>query len=69
LAALPKAWPEGAMRGIRARGAIEADVEWSGGRLRRLTLRGKPGVRVPVRYAGQSRTLELDGKGRAVWRL
>jgi len=67
LAALPKAWPEGAMQGIRARGAIEADVEWSGGRLRRLALRGKPGTRVPVRYAGQSRTLELDGKGRAVW--
>jgi alpha-L-fucosidase 2 len=68
LAALPKAWPEGAMQGIRARGAIEADVEWSGGRLRRLALRGKPGTRVPVRYAGQSRTLELDAKGRAVWK-
>ena len=69
LAALPKAWPEGSMQGIRARGGIEADVEWSAGRLRRLTLRGKPGARVPVRYAGQLRTVALDGRGRASWVL
>ena len=69
LPALPSAWPEGAMHGIRARGGIEADVEWSGGRLRRLALRGKPGERVPVRYRGQLRKLELDRRGRAAWVL
>ncbi|WP_426163046.1 glycosyl hydrolase family 95 catalytic domain-containing protein [Pseudoduganella sp. R-32] len=69
LAALPKAWPEGNMRGIRARGGVEADVEWSGGRLRRLALRGKPGESVSVRYRGEKRSLKLDGKGRAAWIL
>ncbi|WP_426337655.1 glycoside hydrolase family 95-like protein [Pseudoduganella sp. R-31] len=69
LAALPKGWPEGAMHGIRARGGVEADVEWSGGRLRRLALRGKPGESVSVRYRGEKRSLKLDGKGRAAWIL
>lgn len=64
LPALPSAWPEGAMRGIRARGAIEADVEWSGGRLSRLALRGKPGAQVPVRYRSQLHSVSLDSRGR-----
>jgi alpha-L-fucosidase 2 len=67
LPALPKAWPEGAMHGIRARGGIEADVEWTAGSLRRLSLRGKPGAAVAVRYQGQLRSLVLDARGRAVW--
>ncbi len=67
LAALPKAWPEGAMHGIRARGGIEADVEWSAGRLRRLSLRGKAGTRVPVRYGGQVHMVTLDARGQGAW--
>ena len=69
LPALPSAWPEGAMHGIRARGGIEADVEWSGGSLRRLALRGKPGSRVAVRYRGRLRNVALDQRGRATWVL
>ena len=67
LAALPKAWPDGAMHGIRARGGIEADVEWSGGRLRRLALRGKPGDGITVRYGAERRYLRLDRRGRGGW--
>jgi len=69
LPALPKAWPDGAMHGIRARGGNEADVEWSGGRLKKLALRGKAGDRVAVRYGGERRSLQLDGQGRASWIL
>jgi hypothetical protein len=42
-------------------------VEWQGGRLRRLALRGKPGARVPVRYRGQLHTVVLNAQGRGAW--
>jgi len=65
LPALPSAWREGALNGVRARGGIEADVEWSGGKLKRLALRGKPGTSVPVRYRGRVTSVKLDARGRA----
>ena len=63
LPALPSAWPDGALHGLRARGGIELDLAWAGGRLARLTLRGKPGSVVAVRYRGRVRQLTLDRKG------
>ncbi len=39
LPALPKAWPKGSVSGLRARGGIEVDLAWSGGRATLVTLR------------------------------
>jgi alpha-L-fucosidase 2 len=43
LPALPTAWPDGRIRGVRARGGFEIDLEWSGGTLSRGELRSTLG--------------------------
>jgi alpha-L-fucosidase 2 len=65
LPALPAAWPEGALRGVRARGGVELDIDWSGSRLRRVALRGRPGATVNLRYGPRLRAITLDRDGRA----
>jgi alpha-L-fucosidase 2 len=67
LPALPAAWPDGALHGVRAKGNIEVDIEWKAGRLTRAELRGDAGSQAVVRYRDQLRTLTLDSKGRARW--
>ena len=39
LPALPRSWPEGAIKGLRARGAIEVDLSWTAGKARLAVLR------------------------------
>ncbi|MFT4114423.1 glycosyl hydrolase family 95 catalytic domain-containing protein [Silvibacterium sp.] len=39
LPALPSAWHTGSFRGLRARGGLEIDMNWSGGRVSSATLR------------------------------
>ncbi len=53
LPALPVAWPDGHVRGLRARGGFEVDVEWAGGRLRRAEIRAARGGRLRLRIAGR----------------
>jgi alpha-L-fucosidase 2 len=65
LPALPRAWPEGLVHGVRARGGIEVDLDWAGGRATRVLLRGKPGQTVKVRIGERLVTLRLDALGRA----
>ena len=39
LPALPKAWPEGSVKGLRSRGAIRVDLNWAAGRATLAVLR------------------------------
>jgi alpha-L-fucosidase 2 len=39
LPALPKAWPNGTFRGLRARGGVEIDLHWEQGKAFEATLR------------------------------
>jgi alpha-L-fucosidase 2 len=65
LPALPQAWGQGAVRGVRARGGIELDLAWADGRPTRLNLRGQPGEAVRLRHRGRAFSVRLDGKGLA----
>jgi len=59
LPALPSAWPSGHITGLRARGAVDVDVRWTGGKLAEavLTARGDGGHTVVV--GGSSLTVNL----------
>jgi alpha-L-fucosidase 2 len=59
LPALPKAWPTGAVKGLRARGGLEVDITWKQGRLEGATLRSRGVVDYKVRYREQVVTVRL----------
>ncbi|HSW08169.1 glycoside hydrolase family 95 protein [Aquabacterium sp.] len=60
LPALPSAWPQGSVKGLRARGGFEVDIAWAQGRLTHAAVRsvaGAGGGR--VRYLDQRVNLQL----------
>jgi alpha-L-fucosidase 2 len=68
LPALPKAWPEGSFRGLRARGGLEVDLAWKNGRATTATLRaGQDGeVRLGL-PAGQKVASVSAGRGQVTF--
>ncbi len=61
LPALPGAWSEGKIMGLRARGGFEVDLEWQAGRLVAATVRSRAGRPCLLRYGAEVRRLSLAG--------
>jgi len=64
LPALPKAWSEGELRGVRVRGGIDIDIRWSAGRVTAVTLRGRPDTPIVLRSGSRTKALTLGPTGR-----
>jgi alpha-L-fucosidase 2 len=63
LPALPDAWPEGEVHGLKARGGFEVSMSWKNGKLLWADIRTKTGGITRVRYGERTRDLDLTGGG------
>jgi alpha-L-fucosidase 2 len=59
LPALPKAWPNGSVKGFRARGGFELDVQWKESKLINVAVRSLAGGSCRLRYGAVTRDLNL----------
>ena len=59
LPALPKAWPTGSVKGLKARGGIGLDLAWRDGVPERLTLRAKGAIKTRLVHGEQTLDIAL----------
>jgi alpha-L-fucosidase 2 len=63
LPALPEAWSQGAVSGLRARGGFLVDVEWEDGALKQAEIRSLAGEMCRVRYGDASASFKTKKGG------
>lgn len=59
LPALPKAWPKGAVTGLKASGGFEVELAWREGKLTGATIRSRGGTACKVKYGEHTQAVTL----------
>ena len=67
LPSLPKAWPTGRVRGLRARGGFEVDIAWQEGRMTQATIRAHSAGGTRLRYGEVTRDITLAAGESMTW--
>lgn len=67
LPALPKAWPTGSVKGLRARGGFEVDIEWRNGELTSVKVRSLAGRPATIRYGNETRQVVARRGSELLW--
>ena len=67
LPALPAALPDGNVKGLRARGGFDVDLDWAGGKFKSVLLTSHNGGICKLKY--ESRTAEIETAIGQVYRL
>ncbi len=60
LPALPRAWPEGKVSGLKARGNFEVSIEWNEGVAGLITVKSLSGAPLALAYRGNSVSMETE---------
>jgi len=66
LPALPTAWPEGKVKGLKTRGGFTVDIEWKEGKLVSANIYSKLGQPCTVHYGGKTAKLPAGSVGKHV---
>ena len=60
LPALPKAWPTGSVKGLKARGDLTVDMEWKDGKVTNYRIASPEPHEVKVRVNGETKTIRSE---------
>ncbi len=60
LPALPKAWPTGSVKGLRARGNFTVDIEWKNGAVSKYRIASPEPRDVKIRVNGEAKTVRSE---------